>query len=324
MAHYKQVLLVNLGTPDAPETSALRRYLAEFLWDKRVVDLPRPLWWLILNVIILRVRPARSAAAYRTIWTDQGSPLMVYTRSLAEKLDKVFEKKGIRVRYAMRYGNPSMASVLEDMRADGMGEVLVIPMYPQYSCATSASTFDKLAEVFRDWRELPKFHFLREYWLEPGYLDALAESVRAHRENLQDADKRLLVFSFHGVPKRYADEGDPYRQQCECTAREVAARLGLDASQWQLVFQSRFGREEWLQPYADKTLEALPTKGIKAVDVICPGFSCDCLETVEEMAEENREVFLEAGGEDYRYIPCLNDGEAQLALYQTLIEKSFN
>ncbi len=311
------ILVTNLGTPDAPTPAALRRYLAEFLWDRRVVDLPRPLWWLILNGIILRTRPARSAAAYQKVWTEAGSPLMAMSRRQSELLQN--ELPDVRLVLGMRYGNPSIASALEQLRAAGATRVLVLPLYPQYSCSTTASTFDAVADAVRSWRRIPELRFVSDYHLDAGYLDALAASIRDEWQQRSPA-KRLL-FSFHGTPERFRDEGDPYYQQCLATAEGVAERLALEPDRWQVTFQSRFGREPWLQPYSDETLKALPGEGIDSVDVICPGFSADCLETLEEMAQENRNLFLAAGGREYHYIPALNDRPDQIAALAALIRR---
>ena len=302
------VLLTNLGTPDAPTARALRTYLAEFLWDRRVVDYPRALWWLILHGVILRVRPRRSARLYRTIWTDQGAPLLAISRRQAEELQAELDGRfgpGLKVALGMRYGNPSIASALDELMAAGVERVLVFPLYPQYSCSTTASTFDALAAALARYRRLPELRFINRYHHSPGYLSALADCIREQWQIREPGQK--LLFSFHGLPRRYTDEGDPYQEQCLETAREVAARLKLAPERWMVTFQSRFGREEWLQPYTDETLRRLPAEGVRRVDVICPGFAADCLETLEEIAEQNRALFIDAGGEEYRYLPALND-----------------
>lgn len=309
------VLLINLGTPDAPTPEALRRYLAEFLWDKRVVDLPRPLWWLILHGIILRTRPAKSAAAYQTVWTDAGSPLLVTSkeqkRLLQGRLDEI-DPERYHVVLGMRYGNPSIATAMDELRVGDVDELVVLPLYPQNSCSTSGSSFDALAAALSEYRFVPPLRFIADYHDHPRYIQALAESVReawAGRERAQ-----LLLMSFHGTPERFRLEGDAYYGQCENTARLLAEELGLSEGEWRLSFQSRFGKEEWLKPYTDETLKALPGEGVNSVDIICPGFSADCLETIEEIGEENRHYFLEAGGEAYHYIPALNvtDGHMQM------------
>ena len=301
------VLLVNLGSPDAATASAVRRYLAEFLWDERVVDTPRWLWWLILHGVILRIRPPRSAKAYQKVWTEQGSPLIAIsqqqTQAVKQALEKQFQSP-ILVELAMRYGNPSIKAGLQALREGGTQRLLVLPMYPQYSATTTASVFDEVTNVLQQWRWLPELRMINQYHDHQKYINALASSVRAHWDKNGRGDK--LLFSFHGIPQRYVDSGDPYFCHCHKTARLLKEALGLNDDNSQLVFQSRFGREPWLQPYCDKTLETLPAQGIKKVDIICPGFSADCLETLEEVDMENREIFLQAGGEQYRYIPALN------------------
>ena len=316
------ILLANLGTPDAPDTGALRKYLRQFLWDPRVVEIPRPLWWLILHGIILRLRPRRSAANYRKIWTERGSPLMFHTRDQAEALQRVVrERCGDRVivDFAMRYGSPDIAGTLQDMIDKGVTKLLVLPLYPQYSGATTASTFDALAADFSRRRWLPELRFVAQYHDHPAYIDAIADSIRTHRARHGAAD--TLLFSYHGEPRRYLDQGDPYHCQCHKTTRLVAAQLGLAESDYMTTFQSRFGKAEWLQPYTDATLKALPGTGIKSVQVVCPGFAADCLETLEEIGEENRDYFLEAGGERFDYIPCLNSEPGHIAALTAIIEQ---
>jgi len=314
------VLLTNLGTPDAPTAKALRRYLAEFLWDPRVVDLPRPLWWLILHGIILRLRPARSARAYREVWREEGAPLLVIARDqlclLQQQLDRIAPGR-YQVALGMRYGNPSIASALEALQQAGASTITVLPLYPQNSCSTTASTLDALSAALKETRYVPHLHFIADYHDDARYIRALADSVRDHREDREPADK--LLISFHGTPLRYRQEGDPYYQHCVRTAELLAAELGLGEEDWLLSFQSRFGREEWLQPYTDKTLEKLAKDGVKRVEVICPGFSADCLETLEEIAAENRGIFTRAGGEAFFYIPALNSREDHIAMMAALV-----
>lgn len=315
------VLLTNLGTPDAPTPSALRRYLAEFLWDRRVVEIPRPLWWLILHGVILRTRPARSARKYQAIWTAEGSPLLAISRKQAKALAETLAARcpgPVRVVLGMRYGNPSIPAALAELRTAGVQRLLVLPLYPQYSAATTASTFDAIAAELQTWRWLPELRFIAQYHDHPAYLDALAASLRAARA--EQAGERLL-FSFHGLPKRNLLAGDPYHCQCHKTARLVAERLGLGPEQWAVAFQSRFGRAEWLQPYTSVLLADWAKAGVKRVDVACPGFAADCLETLEEIAHENRQTFLDAGGERYRYLPALNDAPDHIAALAGLIEQ---
>ncbi|SCZ49890.1 ferrochelatase [Thiohalomonas denitrificans] len=317
------ILVTNLGTPDAPTPKALRRYLAEFLWDRRVVDVPRPLWWLILNGFILRTRPRRSAASYRKVWTEEGSPLMAISRRQTDKIRTELSarlRREVPVVLGMRYGNPSIAKALEELHGQGVDRLLVLPLYPQYSGSTTASTLDAIAAAVRRQRDVPGLRFIRDYHTDSGYLDAMAASILEAREGRPAAQR--LLFSFHGTPLRFRSEGDPYYQQCLTTARGIAERLALKSAEWQVVFQSRFGREEWLRPYADETLVRLPGEGIKSVDVVCPGFSADCLETLEEIAEENRHLFLSAGGESYHYIPALNDRSDHIKALAGLIERN--
>lgn len=314
------VLLTNLGTPDAPTPAALRRYLGEFLADPRVVEFPRALWWLVLHGVILRIRPRRAAHAYRKVWTADGSPLLSFSRRQAAALQDALAERfsgPVKVALAMRYGNPSIAAGLEELRRAGARRIVLLPLYPQYSATTTGSTFDAVAEVLRRWRWLPELRMITHYHDHPRYVHAIADSIRAAWSEQPAGDQ--LLFSFHGLPQRYLTAGDPYHCQCHKTARLVAEELQLPAERWQVVFQSRFGREPWLQPYADKTLRTLPANRVRRVDVVCPGFSADCLETLEEMAQQNRDLFLHAGGEGYRYIPALNDSVPHIDLLSTLI-----
>ena len=302
------VLLVNLGSPDAPTTPAVRRYLAEFLWDPRVVEIPRPLWWLILHGVVLRTRPGRSAHAYRRVWRDDGSPLLVISQNQADALNKVFSdryKERVRVALAMRYGSPSIKASLDQLREARARRIVVLPLYPQYSAATTGTVFDAVSAELKTWRWVPELRFINHYHDDEGYIAALVSSIR--ESWAQHGQGERLLFSFHGMPKRTLRLGDPYFCQCQKTARLVAERLALPQERWQLTFQSRFGRAEWLQPYTDKTLRQWARDGIKHVDVVCPGFSADCLETLEEIAMQNKEAFLAAGGARLHYIPALND-----------------
>jgi ferrochelatase len=312
------VLLTNLGTPEAPTTAAVRRYLAEFLSDRRVVDRPRWLWLPVLHGVILRLRPRRSAHAYQKVWTDEGSPLLNFGRR--QQLALQLRLPGdVPVVLAMRYGQPSIAAGLQQLRAAGVTRVLLIPLYPQYSGSTTASTFDAVAAAWSRWPRLPELRMVMDYHDQDGYIQALANSVRDYWNQHGRGEKLLL--SFHGTPQAMSDAGDPYYLQCQTTARLLAQRLQLSDDQCQLTFQSRFGPEAWLQPYTDKTLEALAQQGVGRVDVLCPGFSADCLETLEEIAMLNRDLFLQAGGRDYHYIPALNDREDHVAMLAGLVRQ---
>jgi protoporphyrin/coproporphyrin ferrochelatase len=301
------VLLVNLGTPDAPTPAALRRYLAEFLSDPRVVEIPKLLWWLILHGVILRVRPTKSARKYAAIWMPEGSPLAVWTTRQATLLRGYLGQTGhsALVRHAMRYGQPSIAAELDALRAEGATRVLVLPLYPQYSAATSASVFDAVAAWGQRSRWVPELRFVQQYHDDPGYIAALATQVRAHWQ--REGRGAMLVMSFHGMPERTLHLGDPYHCSCHKTARLLAAELGLPPEQYRVTFQSRFGQAKWLQPYTEATLQQLARDGIERVDIVCPGFVADCLETLEEIDQEAREAFIAAGGKTLQYIACLND-----------------
>lgn len=301
------IVLCNLGTPDAPTTAALRRFLAEFLSDRRVIEIPRALWIPILHGIILRVRPARSAKKYASVWTPEGSPLRVWTEKQAKLLAGYLGERGhhVTVQHAMRYGRNSIASALDALKAHDVNRVLVLPLYPQYSGTTTASVSDAVFEWGRRTRTLPELRFVNRYHDDPGYIAALAKRVTDHWISHGRPDK--LVLSFHGVPKRTLTLGDPYHCECLKTARLLSERLGLARSDTVITFQSRLGKAEWLQPYTEPTLVALARQGVKRVDVMCPGFTSDCLETLEEINLEAREAFLHAGGESFHYLACLND-----------------
>lgn len=302
------VLLVNLGTPDAPTPAAVRRYLKEFLSDPRVVEIPRPLWWLMLRLLVLPLRPRRSAAAYAAVWTPQGSPLLVHTNALARAVGERVRGAGwpqAEVRAAMRYGRPGLAAELNRLHRLNTRRLLVVPLFPQYSATTTAAVFDETSRVLRRRRHLPEVRFVNDYCGEPGYIDACARRIRAFRDEHGAGDK--LLFSFHGLPKRNLLQGDPYHCQCRKTARLIADALSLPDDAWLVAFQSRFGRAEWLRPYTDETLRELARQKTGTVDVFCPGFAVDCLETLEEIAMQNREQFERAGGGQLRYIKALND-----------------
>lgn len=314
------ILVINLGTPEAPTTGAVRRFLRQFLSDPRVVEYPRLLWWLILNLVILVIRPARSAAAYRKIWTDQGSPLMIYSQSIADKLrDRLRAATGTRtnVELAMTYGEPSIDTSIDKLLAAGVRRILVLPLYPQYSGTTTAAALDAVMQKLGRQRWIPETRWIDSYHDEPDFIDALASSVREHWAQQPRGEK--LLMSFHGIPKRLVEKGDPYFCQCQKTARLLAERLQLGEDDWLITFQSRVGAEEWLAPYTDDTVKALAEKGIRKLDVICPGFSTDCLETLEEIAMQNAEFFHEAGGEVLRYIPSLNDTDRHIDMLSGLV-----
>jgi protoporphyrin/coproporphyrin ferrochelatase len=319
------VLLVNLGTPDAPEAGAVRRYLKEFLSDQRVVEIPRIAWWPILNGIILTVRPRKSAAKYATIWTEQGSPLLVHSREQATLLRGYLGEQGVDadVALAMRYGQPSIASVLAELQSRHTERVLIIPMYPQYSATTTASVLDAVFDVLARTRNVPEVRWVKHFHDDPGYIDALKQSVLRHWKahgRAHDAGGKL-VMSFHGVPKRTLLLGDPYHCECQKTGRLLAEALGLGKDDYVVTFQSRFGRAEWLQPYTAPTLHDLGRRGVPRVDIMCPGFPADCLETLEEIAMEGKQEFLTAGGKEYRYIPCLNGSPAFIHALTRLAER---
>ena len=316
------VLLCNLGTPDAPGTSELRRYLKQFLSDPRVVEVPRLIWWLILNLIILRIRPRRSAKLYESVWTEGGSPLLVYSQAQVDGVKKLLDEKydsDIPVVLGMRYGNPSIESAINDLTEQNVREITILPLYPQYSGATTGSTFDAVADVFKKTRWVPQLNFVGGYHQSEAFLDALCASINRHIEAHGQPDK--LVMSYHGTPQSYLKKGDPYHCLCHQTTRLIVERMGLDKEKVMTTFQSRFGREPWLQPYTDKTLEAMPEDGIKHVAIMCPGFSSDCLETIEEINMEARESFLHAGGEHFHYIPCLNDDPEHIEALASIVGK---
>lgn len=317
------VLLTNLGTPDAPTRKALKKYLAEFLWDPRVVEVPRPLWWVILNLVILNIRPAKSAKAYASVWSERGSPLLVHTQDQCEAIRAKLQAQygdQIVVEYAMRYGNPSITSVLQKMADAGVQRLLVLPLYPQYSGATTGSTFDAISQDFERRRWLPDFRFIANYHDFSPWIEAMAQHIERFWETHGRAEK--LLFSYHGVPKKYLMAGDPYHCACHKTSRLLAERLALKPEEHFTSFQSRFGREEWLKPYTDHTLKAWPKQGVGSVQVFCPGFASDCLETIEEIGEENKEYFMAAGGQSYDYIPCLNAQASHIEALTELIEQN--
>lgn len=317
------VLLVNLGTPDAPTAPAVRRYLAEFLSDPRVVEFPRLLWYLVLHGIILRIRPRRVAHAYASVWTDSGSPLLVESQKLAHQVQRECAAQfpgPLHVQLAMCYGKPSVQAGLEALRDKNVERLLVIPMYPQYSATTTAAVYDAIFKQLKHWRWLPELRMLMQYHDHPKYIEAIAKDIQHGTETHGKPDK--LLISFHGIPQRYLYAGDPYHCQCQKTARLIAERLQLQADDWQLCFQSRFGREPWLKPYTDHTLIELAKQGVEHVQILAPGFAVDCLETLEELAMQNRELFLFHGGKHYHYLPALNASDTSVELYMQLIREN--
>ncbi|HSG59372.1 MAG TPA: ferrochelatase [Woeseiaceae bacterium] len=316
------VLLVNLGTPDAPTAAAVRRYLKEFLWDPRVVEVPRPIWWLILNGFILRFRPSRSAEAYAQIWTEEGSPLLLYSSALATAVGRQLGRRlpgPVHVELGMSYGSPSIGDALDKLHAEGARRVVCLPLYPQYSGTTTATVFDAVTAALSRRRWVPEFRFINHYHDAGGYIAAVAQGIRDYWDEHGRGEK--LLFSFHGLPKENLLKGDPYHCQCHKSARLVAEALELDDAHYIVSFQSRVGRAEWLRPYTDETVMALGRDGVRKLDVVCPGFAADCLETLEEIAMQNAGFFHDAGGETLNYIPALNARDDHVAFIAGLIEK---
>lgn len=308
------ILLANLGTPDAPTPGAVKRYLRQFLSDKRVVDTSRLLWWPLLRGVILPIRSPRVAKLYQSVWMEEGSPLMVYSRRQQQALAARLPDTPVAL--GMSYGSPSLASAVDDLLAQGVEHIVVLPLYPQYSCSTVAAVWDELARILAKKRAIPGISFIRDYAEHPDYIHALAASVRASFAVHGEPD--LLLLSYHRNPQRYAKQGDDYPQRCRDTTRELVSALGLPPERVMMTFQSRFGREPWLTPYTDETLKMLGEKGTKHIQVLCPGFAADCLETLEEIAVQNREIFLEAGGKQYEYIPALNADAAHIEMMVNL------
>lgn len=308
------ILLANLGTPDAPTPDAVKRYLRQFLSDTRVVDTPRLLWWPLLRGVILPLRSPRVAKLYQSVWMDEGSPLMVYSRQQEQAL--AARLPDVPVALGMSYGSPSLASAVDELLSQGVEQIVLLSLYPQYSCSTVAAVWDELARILATKRAIPGISFIRDYAEHPDYIQALADSVRASFARHGEPD--LLLLSYHGIPQRYADEGDDYPQRCRATTRELVSALGIDPDKVMMTFQSRFGREPWLTPYTDETLKMLGEKGVGHIQVLCPGFASDCLETLEEIAVQNKEFFLEAGGKKYEYIPALNASEGHIEMMVNL------
>ena len=310
------ILITNLGTPDNPDAKSLRKYLKQFLSDKRVVDYNRLLWWLILNIIILNVRPRKSAKLYESIWTDKGSPLLVNMQSIVKKLQS--KNKDVHIKLGMRYGNPSIEEALNYFKNKNIFKILVLPLYPQAGSPTNSSTFDEISRVLNAWPWLPNLRFINGYHDHEDYILAVSNSIKKSTSNCDDIEK--IIFSFHGMPVRYLNEGDPYYCFCHKTARLVAERLKLSEDKYILSFQSRFGSEEWLQPYIDDEIVRLAKNGVKNLHIISPGFSVDCLETLEEIKIQYDELFKENGGDSLTYIPCLNDHDDHIELIDKLIK----
>lgn len=322
-AKKRAVLIVNLGSPDKLTVRAVRRFLREFLQDPRVVNLPRSLWWVILNFFVLPFRPRKSAKAYAKVWTERGSPLTYLTQDLTNKVALHYQQdENVTVAMAMSYGRPSLITQLRKFKKAQCEQVTIVPLYPQYSSTTTASVFDAVASELMQWRYIPELHFVSDYHQHSLYIDALAKSIE---QAWADQGKgEILLMSFHGLPDMLTKKGDPYYYQCLKTAELIAEKLKLKQAKWRVVFQSRFGKAKWLQPYCIETLMALPAEGIKNIDIICPGFTIDCLETLEEINMANKQIFLEAGGEQYRYIAALNDSEESVKLMLDLIENKTN
>ena len=315
------VLITNLGTPDAPNKKELKVYLNQFLSDPRVIELPKILWQIILKLVILQIRPSKSAEAYKQIWTDKGSPLLDIANRQLDKIQSSFSLKNENIVFevGMRYGNPSIPDALIKLQKKQVRRLLVLPMYPQYCAATTGSTFDEVTNVLQKWRWIPEMRFINQYFEEKNYIEALSNSIKSFWKKNPKPQK--IVFSYHGIPKRYLTNGDPYHCFCLKTTRLVKEQMGLFDDEIMTTFQSRFGREEWLKPYTSETLKELPKQGIKNIHIISPGFSSDCLETLEELEEENKEYFMESGGENYHYIPCLNDHDDHIDVFVNLIKK---
>jgi ferrochelatase len=314
------VLVVNLGTPDAPTTAAVRRYLRQFLWDARVVEYPRALWWLILNGIILTIRPSKSAHAYQQVWTEQGSPLLVHSQDIANAMQTQLSASlpgNVCVELAMTYGNPSVEAGLNKLHAAGARRIVILPLYPQYSGTTTASVFDAVSAALNKRRWVPELRFINHYHDKPDFIAAAAASIREYWQ--QNDRGNHLLFSFHGLPKSNLDKGDPYHCHCLKTARLISEALELKEGDWSVAFQSRVGREEWLQPYTEDVLEEFGKKEMRRVDVVCPGFAADCLETLEEIALRYAEVFVESGGGSLHYIPALNARDDHVAFLAKLV-----
>jgi len=311
------VILTNLGTPETNSIPAVKKFLKQFLSDSRVVEIPRLIWWFILNLIILPFRSKTALKAYNKIWTDEGSPLM----SISLKQQQALQQKlgdDVKVELMMRYGDPSFDTVINTLLENNIKKLIILPLYPQNSATTTATTFDHVAEVLKPKRHVPDINFISDYHGHPDYIHALAASIQQHWQ--QQKRQRFLLMSFHGLPQRNIDQGDPYYDQCTGTANLLATILGLTKDQWEMSFQSRFGKQEWIKPYTSETLQTRATNGLKEIDIVCPGFSVDCLETLEEIQLQNKDIFLQHGGEQYHYIPCLNDRDDHITMMAELVK----
>ncbi|MDA9980749.1 ferrochelatase [Pelagibacterales bacterium] len=311
------VLICNLGTPESYQTKDVRKFLRQFLSDGRVIEIPKIIWWFILNGIILTLRPSKSAKLYKSVWTKEGSPLLVFSKKLIKKL-KLVTNDDCEVELAMRYGNPNMEEALLSLKNKNCRKLIVLPMFPQYSGTTTGSIFDEVTRILSKWRWVPSLNFINSYHDNDYYINALADSISTH---LQKNTPQKIIFTYHGIPKRNFDLGDPYQCYCQKTTRLVAEKLNLKEDEYMTTFQSRFGPAEWLKPYTSDTMEELPKKGIKNILVVAPAFSVDCLETIEEIDEENKEIFLNSGGQNFTYVPCLNDSDGHVNFLKQLIDK---
>ncbi len=314
-----RVVLVNLGTPAQPDSRSVRQFLKQFLSDPRGGEVPRLIWWFILRLFVLTFRPARVAKLYQSIWTAQGSPMRVIVEQQVSALQARYPLGQVQVSHAMTYGTPALADVLTEQIKQGYHRILLLPLYPQYSASTTAPVLDQLADWFKSHRNLPQVRYVRDYHDHPAYIEALAVRVESFWQEHGRAER--LLMSFHGIPQDYYRKGDPYPDECTVTANKLAERLGLEQNAWAMSYQSRFGAQVWMQPYTDQLLQKWGEGGVASVQVLCPGFSADCLETLEEIAEQNRELFLEHGGKSYQYIPALNDMPAHIDLLSALIEQ---
>ncbi len=309
------ILLCNIGTPDQPTPTAVRRYLKEFLSDRRVVEIPRLIWWPILYGLILPTRAKKSAQLYQKIWTEKGSPLLHYSRKITESLE---QHLNIPVALGMHYGSPSIESALDTLREKNVTKMLLFPLYPQYSATTTAAAFDSVAKVFKKWRILPEIRMIHDYADNPFYVKAVSESIQLARQENQRAER--ILFSFHGIPKRYVNAGDPYEERCQTTVRLIANELKLKPDDYLISFQSRLGKAEWLRPYTDKTLRELPKQKVTDLQIVCPGFAVDCLETLEEIMIQGKKQFLERGGKKFHYISALNDSQKHIEMLAEIIK----